>query len=380
MIKKISIGQLIAAVAILSYAAAAGQISIIVSLLLSAIALFGIVGLAKNLPHRVAQIDRWIQILVQPWILSLSWGLLVKTVLLWNQVAVFILLSLLYMILLLPFAKNYCATFQAPLSRLFAVIWPFQIAIAPLSYWGLSSAQPSYLLSCIETGFLGALAYLIIILFLQNTWGYGFPFNLAKRHDGFNIGVAFVLLFLVYLLCSTPLDQDIWSHLSTQTQLRYILIALEAGIGEEILCRGAIFTCLYDFFRRQRYAVELAMLSSSLLFGLFHLFNLTRQPLMPTLYQVIMTLISGIFLSIFYLYSGQLWLVMLIHFYTDWVSFTNSTSETINRIGFTEWNNLLWLGLLAALLLIWLSFGKRAKVIRLHADRLIKADKEQRAA
>ena len=81
------------------------------------------------------------------------------------------------------------------------------------------------------------------------------------------------------------------------------------GLFEETLFRGIVFHGL-----RTRHSLWVAILFSSLLFGLFHLVNLAiGQNFQITVFQVVNATALGIFFCAIYLQSGSLWPPIVLH-------------------------------------------------------------------
>ncbi|TVQ38874.1 MAG: CPBP family intramembrane metalloprotease [Wenzhouxiangella sp.] len=85
-----------------------------------------------------------------------------------------------------------------------------------------------------------------------------------------------------------------------------MLVALAAGIGEELLFRGVIQTGLGE-----RIGPGFGLIASALLFGLVHA--------MSRAYFIIATL-AGLYLGLLFLWTGNLLVVILVHFLYDWIA------------------------------------------------------------
>ena len=84
-----------------------------------------------------------------------------------------------------------------------------------------------------------------------------------------------------------------------------LLIAFTSGITEEVLFRGVIFRII-----NEKWGSIIALTVSALLFGLIHLMNKNSS-----LYSGIAIAIeAGILLGACYIYSGNLWLPIGVHF------------------------------------------------------------------
>jgi membrane protease YdiL (CAAX protease family) len=84
-----------------------------------------------------------------------------------------------------------------------------------------------------------------------------------------------------------------------------LLIAFTSGIIEEVLLRGVVFRII-----NEKWGSIIALAVSALLFGLLHLMNKNSS-----LYSAIAIAIeAGILLGACYIYSGNLWLPIGVHF------------------------------------------------------------------
>lgn len=84
-----------------------------------------------------------------------------------------------------------------------------------------------------------------------------------------------------------------------------LLVALSAGVGEELLFRGVIQQGLTDWM-----GPAIGLVLSSVVFGLAHALNR---------YYVLVTLVMGLYLGLLYQASQNLVLVMAVHVLYDWV-------------------------------------------------------------
>jgi len=97
--------------------------------------------------------------------------------------------------------------------------------------------------------------------------------------------------------------------------LLFILIALSTGFYEEILCRGLILSvCLRKWGKNKR-GVYLAVMTSSVIFGFFHLVNyfLGRGSLLQVMTQIVYSTFFGVFFSACFLRFGSIWPAIITH-------------------------------------------------------------------
>ena len=94
----------------------------------------------------------------------------------------------------------------------------------------------------------------------------------------------------------------------TENILYAFVRGLYAGIVEELILRGYIFSAFEIKFDEYK-----AIIFSSIVFGLLHLTNLTHNPVMIVLLQVIYTTMFGIGFSILRVRTKSLLMPILIH-------------------------------------------------------------------
>lgn len=126
---------------------------------------------------------------------------------------------------------------------------------------------------------------------------------------GLGLGVILFIVFGVIMTAvqaiGLPLNQDIAQLISNQPMLLLILIALRAGVVEEVLYRGYAYERLFDLTKSK----WLAALIPIIIFTLVHL---------PwgVGHLVFVFLVSGIFMLL-YMAKRNLPLLIIAHFTTD---------------------------------------------------------------
>lgn len=337
-------------------------LTLIIALLFTSVA-----RLSRNLQY----LNWGIQLLTAPVLLSFTTGSLLMLTRSLSFVSILVLLS--YLVIFIPYTKLYVKPLRNTWLRLLWVIFFFQIAIGPASYYGITVTTDNvWFTSLITTGCLGAIAYLTVIIKAFASWHLQTPLSFAKYHVKVNWGVILVYLLLVLLF--------LYSNLAGYQELRMkgglqlwqdFLTSLESGIGEETLCRFAILTLLMILCRHSKWKVALVIFTSSLIFGLLHFINLIDQSWSLTVYQFCFTTISGIFFALIFLYTGRLWLAMVIHFAMDFASSFSEISAMNSTISLSDYQSIVVLALLMLVLTIWMMRGKRGKVMKTRAQLLI---------
>ncbi|MFA9492646.1 CPBP family intramembrane glutamic endopeptidase [Streptococcus sp. E17BB] len=109
--------------------------------------------------------------------------------------------------------------------------------------------------------------------------------------------------------------------------------AATAGIGEEIWLRGLFFTAFLSLFRSQSQSLTKTALTTSVLFGLFHLVNLAQAEPLAVAQQIFYATCFGLSFAALRVGYNNLWLPMLIHFLID---FQPSINEPVSSGSWIE--------------------------------------------
>jgi len=94
----------------------------------------------------------------------------------------------------------------------------------------------------------------------------------------------------------------------------FFIECLSTGFFEEIVFRGIILIYLVRRFAHLKNGFLLAILISSIIFGLVHIFNLYNgASIIDTLMQIGYSFLVGMMWAVMYLKTKNIWLVMLLH-------------------------------------------------------------------
>lgn len=126
------------------------------------------------------------------------------------------------------------------------------------------------------------------------------------------------LLILLYALLGSVVS---WAEVfDSMPEMMWgsICVALTAGIGEEVLCRVLLFNLFAKIFENKKYVLVWTCLASSVLFGLFHLINLTHgADINATMQQVFYATAIGLVFSYIHIFTNRIWLCIVMHFLLD---------------------------------------------------------------
>lgn len=234
-----------------------------------------------------------------------------------------------------------------------------------------------------------ALESFVLAFFITKAWGLKFSWNLKfVKTSNFQLGSWLLLLGLMiwFIFFNTYLNiVDTWSELLSfwhwnNYEMSYhftadiFAFAATAGIGEETI-RGLEIIALLYAMRNFKNRIVLAVIISAILFSLIHLSNLntitngTYYSVDMIAQQLTYAFGFGLVFGVFYLYTGKLWLGMLIHFLID----LETTGSYLSITMFTGWPATIIILVVSVLIFGWMLTGKRRKFMEDNVDRIIAA-------
>lgn len=338
-------------------------------------------------PKWLLLINRWLQAICQPLILTVVWGMVTRILIVRLQLparGIVALGMIYYVVMFAPFASEIGGQLQWTVGRIIYLFWWMNTVLAMEIAFPLKFAGPHAFAVLITTGAVGAIAYFVMVTTVMRAWQLSWPGIKPQFGWGFSWWVLVVLIVvdLWFTYWNAYGTGNRWQNVLTAYNFTWkrptgmlTMQAFEAGVAEETLCRFGFLGCLLYAFREFKNRIPIAVVLSSALFGLMHYFNLLGQSFSMTTVQVLSAFSMGMFFAVVYLYTGQLWIAMLMHFLLDWTSFTVSgTSVMTGAAGTMDWFTLAVEMILFIGVAVWMMFGNRRHVMKRHADRLIGED------
>jgi hypothetical protein len=214
------------------------------------------------------------------------------------------------------------------------------------------------------SGIISLVFYVVILVLLKKTK------VLTTKGNGF-FGGLFTGGFMIYASIAAVISSLFLSSEDGKTEFIIpkdltfgseqvwciLALTLAAGVCEELLFRGIIFNTLRDLFGRDTEKGTIAaIVTSGVLFGLYHLLNLVSGvDISAVLPQVASTAALGIFLAAVYARWGNIWVTVFLHALMDiCVVLPNSmkTNENIvESINNTMADNSKYLGVIIYIIL-----------------------------
>lgn len=335
-------------------------------------------------PPKVDTFNRWLMIIFWPLLSLGGWIELMNVVAkIWPRMgaivaSIFLLIGLVWLI---PFAIAVGAEVKWTVPRLILVFWMMENLMEICTLGHIPGNK--FFNTIFSTGLWAAFAYTIWACFLARGWGYNFDFNLKfKKSINFSDGVlAFLIIFgIVDIIWNAfgGYGNNLFSVLFSyhadpmKFTLNSFSQAAEADIMEEMNRYLVIIVLLYAL-RKSKWQVSMTIFISALFFGLLHFTNFGWQKLAPTIAQVASAFSIGLFFAVLYLYTGKLWLTMLMHFWVDFLIFLQKNGDqpgTWN--GSTgEWLVAIISVVVPVCIYLWMITGKRKLVMRENSSRIL---------
>lgn len=338
-------------------------------------------------PHWLELINRWLQSIFQPLILTVVWGMVTRILIVRLQLparGIVALGMIYYVVMFAPFASEIGGQLQWAVGRIIYLFWWMNIVLAMSVAFPLKFSGPHAFAVLISTGAVGAVSFFVMVTTVMRAWHLSWPGIKPQFGWGFSWWVLLTLIIvdILFTIWNAYGTGNSWKNMFFQYNFVWkrptgtlTMEAFEAAVAEETLCRFGFLGCALYAFRNFNNRIPYAVLLSSALFGLMHYFNLIGQSFDITTVQVLSAFSMGMFFAVVYLYTGQLWISMIMHFLIDWTSFmVSGTSVMVGKTSAMDWITLIVEMLVFIGISIWMMYGNRRQVMKRHADRLIGED------
>lgn len=179
----------------------------------------------------------------------------------------------------------------------------------------------------------------------QLTKNKQYPFSLKHPGAPLVIGLCFLAFYLIIIVYTQihMLSQFIGTHPNYASHISNyliaLLIAIFAGVNEEVIFRGFMLRSWFNTCYKVKYPLWLSGSLTALSFGVIHLINLSHQPLGNTLTQVLAASLLGLLYVIIRIISNNLAISICLHVLQDF---------TAIFINFLQLNNMVNVNLAGA--------------------------------
>ena len=177
----------------------------------------------------------------------------------------------------------------------------------------IADIQPMYFTLMANFVFIGIFAYLYVKCLCPD-WHFGFTTNGLmrglKQYGIPGILIAILGFFAVYVGLM-PFDlQPSLAKVAVEGVVYYIGVA----IVEELYVRGLLLNLIEKLFSKSKHGTCLAIICSSVIFGLGHIPGVLGQSASVIVSKVVWTVGMGLYFGMIYKMTDNLWLPILIHF------------------------------------------------------------------
>lgn len=256
-----------------------------------------------------------------------------------TKMPIIYLAFLMSLINLIPYLKLLSASEPRSITRMmfiFSYLFYFPTAFNQLEILGYDvSDQFNVWITFNPTITLLILAYLFLFastFYIMIRWGFSLP--KLKLNSKVNFGWLILIIAPTLLELTEPARswQGLLHHLTPHVvsgPITYpIVIIITVCCYEEIIFRYALLWPLFQMNKRPAGFAQMVsgILVSSLLFGFWHFTNLQTNGLTATLLQVASAIGTGFILATICLYTGTIWIGVILHGLMDLVSTTSVSS------------------------------------------------------
>ncbi len=93
-----------------------------------------------------------------------------------------------------------------------------------------------------------------------------------------------------------------------------IIYYIGVALVEELYVRGLLLNLIEKIFTKSKCKTIIAIIISSVIFGLGHIFGVLGQPILVIITKVIWTIAMGIYFGTIYKKTNNLWIPIILHF------------------------------------------------------------------
>ena len=160
---------------------------------------------------------------------------------------------------------------------------------------------------------LAILAF-VVLLFWKNS--YVFTQKQEKFIPSLRYGWFYLIMGVVFFgLYGSASMNNVPGVINTA------IFALLVGIYEEFLCRGWLLNEFLERYGETKKGVWISIIASGVIFGLIHFINVSSNGFAGTVTQVLSASASGILFGFIYYRTKNIWSVVFLHAYWDFMLF-----------------------------------------------------------
>lgn len=176
--------------------------------------------------------------------------------------------------------------------------------------------EPMYFTLMVNFVIIGIISYLVL-KYLCTNW------ELGLKKDGFVNGfkkyglagiIVAVIGFIAFYVGLKPFDLK---PSMFKVLIEGVIYYIGVAIIEELYVRGLLLNFIEKIFDKRKNKTIIAIVLSSVIFGLGHVFGVLNQPILVIISKVIWTIGMGMYFGTIYKKTNNLWVPIIIHFFIN---------------------------------------------------------------
>lgn len=163
---------------------------------------------------------------------------------------------------------------------------------------------------------MGIIAF-FTLKYLCPSWKLGLNKNeLSKGFRKYGIaGIAVGLISgLAFYIGLYPFD---YKPTVLKVMIEGIIYYIGVAFIEELYVRGLLLNFIEKMFVNRKNKTDIAIISSSVIFGIGHIFGTLGQPILVIIAKVVWTVAMGMYFGVIYKKTDNLLLPIILHFFID---------------------------------------------------------------
>ena len=172
--------------------------------------------------------------------------------------------------------------------------------------------NPIYFTLMINFLFIGLISF-FALKYLCPSWKLGFNkkgiVSGLKKYGLIGIVVGIISGIAFFIGLTLDARPSIWKVL-----IEGIIYYIGVAIIEELYVRGLLLNLIEKISYKSKNSTLIAIIVSSVIFGLGHIFGVLGEPMLVIATKVIWTIAMGIYFGAIYKKTNNLWIPIILHF------------------------------------------------------------------
>ena len=172
--------------------------------------------------------------------------------------------------------------------------------------------NPIYFTLMINFLFIGLISF-FALKYLCPSWKLGFNkkgiVSGLKKYGLIGIVVGIISGIAFFIGLTLDARPSIWKVL-----IEGIIYYIGVAIIEELYVRGLLLNLIEKISYKSKNSTLIAIIVSSVIFGLGHIFGVLGEPMLVITTKVIWTIAMGIYFGAIYKKTNNLWIPIILHF------------------------------------------------------------------